>query len=393
MKNVEQFYIEETDYSNLANVKKNNVTKYGNRIKNKYDTKGIENKTKELIIPIKEKFKILEESIRNDLRFSNFKIGRSSIRPNGFRFNSYYWIWMVNKSEYDKLKPKRKSPQLSLPQIQISIHPEGFTSAEIWFEKKAYEKRIEFYKCFKTRIDVLKGEFNILLLKDYGNYKKDVLTTEDGKNTHRNVMSQFKDKNKYPEAGIRITISKEKSIKLGESIIDTIKNDLFKLIKIIYAPVFGDILEYQLESILNNDKLRNCDDVLRKGTESIAYERRHAKMQNVFKEYCEKRGLKVHIEKKRIDAILIRDNYVEIIEMKPFENVKKTIREALGQIIGYNYIYEKINKNMIHLVISGTGKPSKSDIKYINYLKQNIKFDLKYLEFDYRNKNVKLEYY
>lgn len=387
------FFIDKQDFRSLKKVVTNNKKFYNNKKVNAYDTKEIELFVSGLKKPIREKFEILKTSIIEDSRFANFEVGLATIRPRGFRFTPNYWLWMVNKKEYNKLQAEQVgSPQVHLPQVQISINREEFITAELWFEKNSYEKRIEFFDKIKNKIDELRTQYDIFLFKDLGNYKYITISTRDGASAN-DILNSYRNKINYPEAGVNKFLSIDEAENYGEGLIDKIKNDLFYLIQDVYEPVYGEILDNSFAKILGDKKLRNEDDVVRKGTEDIVYERKHSKMQNRFKKYYISRDYKVHIEKNRIDAILQKDNIIKLVEMKPYDDVKRTIREALGQIIGYKYIYNSGENENICLVIAGTGKPDREDLLYIEYLKKNIKFNFKYLYFDYKSKILRPEFY
>jgi hypothetical protein len=385
------FLITKSDFLALKKIKSVNNSSFDNEIKNRYDNETIAKRLKVKIQPIKEKFNILEEELKNDIRFINFEIGKSSIRPRGFRFNSYFWVWMVEKKRFNKLNNSKViTPQLRLPQIQISLSPLFFKTAEIWFEKGAFEDRLKMYNFINKNKDRILNKYDIIVNKP--NKNGDIyLSTQEGESKNT-VLRNFNNKY-YPEAGIRLFTSNKKVIKSGTGIIDKIKSDLYELILNVYEPVYGKVLDNRFDLILRNDKLRNEDDITRKGTQDTKYERKHFKMQNKFKTFYENKGLEVHIEKKRIDAIIKRENVIELIEMKPNENVQQTIREALGQIISYNYIFNNLDRKDIQLTIAGIGKPKQKDLEYIKYLKNKIRFHLKYLYFDYRKDKINPEYF
>ena len=93
-------------------------------------------------------------------------------------------------------------------------------------------------------------------------------------------------------------------------------------------------------------------------------------------------------ETNNIDIVATKNQEIYLFEFKPCENSKNTIREALGQIIEYQY--KNSNENIKYLCILGI-KPLGENKEYFNYLKElidNSNFKLKYLYVDYDNKRI-----
>jgi hypothetical protein len=129
---------------------------------------------------------------------------------------------------------------------------------------------------------------------------------------------------------------------------------------------------------------RNIEPQIRTITRSFIVEQKHNKIQEALRVLLVNKYGKenVFLEENFIDIKLIQPEFISFYEVKSASDASECIREALGQVLLYSH-NDNDKRIKKHFVV-GQYPPNKSDIDYINFLKQNIK-----LEFDYIN--VKIE--
>lgn len=81
----------------------------------------------------------------------------------------------------------------------------------------------------------------------------------------------------------------------------------------------------------------------------------------------------------RIDVFGKKDNVYDIYEVKPYMSATQCIREALGQILYYKYLFEKQGFKVGNIFIAGPEKPLKSDEEYLNSINNGNTPIVKYL--------------
>lgn len=104
----------------------------------------------------------------------------------------------------------------------------------------------------------------------------------------------------------------------------------------------------------------------------------HNKLSNDFKEYLLNEGfLDIEREKNAIDLIAKRGNSTYIFELKVVNTpyVRHSIREALGQLLEYNYYPNRKKFNYLNIVLNR--KPSEAEIEWCKNLNRiGIQFEL-----------------
>lgn len=104
----------------------------------------------------------------------------------------------------------------------------------------------------------------------------------------------------------------------------------------------------------------------------------HNKLSNDFKKYlCDEGFCNIEREKNAIDVIAIRENRTYIFELKvvnmPY--VRHSLREALGQLLEYNYYPSRKKFDYLNIVLNR--KPSEMEIKWCENLnKIGVRFEL-----------------
>ena len=168
-----------------------------------------------------------------------------------------------------------------------------------------------------------------------------------------------------------------------------------------------DLLE-KLDGTIGNDLAKICDELKpsaslskRSGkvVDEITYKNRfrqyeqsfysyHGKIQNALIEKLRKDGnyygkeIKLDDNKIRVDVLGINKNgetdIYDIYEVKPYESPTECIREALGQLLYYKYMFEKNGYTVGKLIVVGKNKLEFYDEEYLNKIKElneNLEFD------------------
>ena len=232
-----------------------------------------------------DKMSALMKYIKEDLRFKNFTIGMCDPKAQAGRgkFGEYrtgLWIWMVDKKWLNKIPSKKGDklgPRFKIPQIQIDITKDGFTTAEIWFEKTAINHLERIIKHFNGKFI---GDKNINLFCWRENQSK---TRFDRVATKKN-FNLFKNKLKdglTNEAAIYIYKQKNE-ISSNSNLVEQVKRDLIYLISNYYEPAFRKIIS----NVSSKRKGAHKTDIdKKKMVETIGYD--------VVTEHYEKMGYEV----------------------------------------------------------------------------------------------------
>lgn len=229
------FRLSNSDFKHLKEVKRINGNKPG-----AYKTDTIEKQVKAHIEHVKEKMHILRDYLKNEKYFTNkFAIGLSRIRKRTQtgaipgKYRDHLWIWLVDKNEYLKLKKQKiQSPQLLLPQIQLSINGKGFTTAELWFERKALNIWKDKLSNFCLKVVNLNNKLGYYLFKP-GSNKADYADFV----TKRNLINFVKFLNSHNDFKGGIGYKYHFHEIIGRNIYSLIKKDIDKIIKEIYDPL------------------------------------------------------------------------------------------------------------------------------------------------------------
>ena len=120
----------------------------------------------------------------------------------------------------------------------------------------------------------------------------------------------------------------------------------------------------------------------RSSLDTVIINQIHNKIQQTLEkrlknEYGEKN---VILEENYVDVKLIQPDYITFYEIKSSSYASDCIKEALGQILLYS-----LNDNDCRpkkLIIVGQYPANESEIKYIEYLKENIKLNIDYINIE-----------
>lgn len=232
-----------------------------------------------------DKMTALMEFIKEDLRFKNFKIGMCDPKAQAGRgkFGEYrtgLWIWMVDK-KWLKRKTSKKGdkidPRFKIPQIQIDITKDGFTTAEMWFEKTAINHLDRIIRHFDGNFN---GDTNISLFcwkENQNETRFDRIATKNNFNLFKNKLND----GLTNEAAIYIYKQRNEIIN-NINLVEQVKIDLIYLISNYYEPVFGKIID-QVSS--KRKGVHKVDIKKKKKVETIGYD--------VVTEHFEKIGYEV----------------------------------------------------------------------------------------------------
>ncbi len=386
------FRLTNSDFKHLNSVDEINSIKNG-----KYKNIGVERNAKEQITFVKNKMHVLLELLKIDPEYNyKFEIGLSRIRirtqKGGIpgKYRDHMWIWMVDKNEYLKLKLKGKqSPQLLLPQIQISINQNSFTSAEIWFEHKALyqwrEKISAFFEVNNKNFNKL--EFYLFNSK-FEKKEFDEFGTAKNIDEFINALNSRNDL----KGGIGKVYSKNEILRIKNSY-PLIKNDLKKIIDGLYKEIVG---YKNLRKTLNKSvKFRNkkattiniLKKIFRKGTKGGEVKQIHRKMQKRYVKYLEKKYGKINVlpEKDFIDIRVNNGKEIRIYELKTSDSAYICIRQALGQLLFYSWRVknEEIGKK-IKLFVIGINDLEENIKEFYDYVKSSIGIELEYIKFPFK---------
>jgi hypothetical protein len=132
--------------------------------------------------------------------------------------------------------------------------------------------------------------------------------------------------------------------------------------------------------IRRSSTTRNTEDQSRKGATSYIATQKHNKLQLALRNVLIKKYGKVNVllEENNVDAKVILKDKILMFEIKSASYATECIRQALGQIFSYSH-FDK-DKRKKQLIVVGQFPPNIDDLKFINYLKTNLK-----IEFDYQN--------
>lgn len=152
---------------------------------------------------------------------------------------------------------------------------------------------------------------------------------------------------------------------------------IFGSYSLIRLPIYS-------EPISNSgDKHKNTESYLRKPIEGTTVNRIHNQIQNAFFDLLNSEypnSVQMEYE-NRVD--LLRENKDEIFfyEVKPYNSVQMCIREALGQLLQYHFLFTGKGKK-VYLRVVGMANPTEGDDKFISYLKSSLTFDFDYEYFN-----------
>ena len=116
----------------------------------------------------------------------------------------------------------------------------------------------------------------------------------------------------------------------------------------------------------------------------------HHKLQNKFLDYLKKqypnyksrRECRV-CEASRIDAVMQTEKGYVFYEIKTYNNLRTSIREAIGQLLEYCFYPQ--NEEAYKLIVVSHIKPNDELRTYIKHLKKYIKIEFGYIYFDMDN--------
>ncbi len=124
----------------------------------------------------------------------------------------------------------------------------------------------------------------------------------------------------------------------------------------------------------------------------------HKELQNAFREYLVKQYPKssVRLECKlpvyasQIDIVRQDNESKTYYEVKTYQTARKCIREAIGQLLEYNY-YPTAERALTNIIVSQS-EATPSDIKYLRYLNRKFGIPIGYIQFSVKKKAILQEY-
>ncbi|WP_316795361.1 hypothetical protein [Pedobacter agri] len=155
--------------------------------------------------------------------------------------------------------------------------------------------------------------------------------------------------------------------------------------------------EYYNEGLEDEDgsgddiRTKNNSPYMRSAPSSQIVNQVHNEIQNAFAKYLKVQfpNDTVRTERSRIDIWRRNEDSFVIYEVKPYNTAFECIRAALGQLTDYAFC--KSSKLKTHLVVVGTASPNARELKYINFLGQNLGLHFSYECFN-RNLNKSIIY-
>lgn len=124
---------------------------------------------------------------------------------------------------------------------------------------------------------------------------------------------------------------------------------------------------------------RNIEAQIRRGGASYVAQQKHNKIQEALvKLLSDKYGKEnVLMEENFIDVRLIQPDYISFYEVKSASYASQCVKEALGQILLYS-LNDKDERPKKHIIV-GQYPANDIDRKYIEFLKQNLKLEIDYM--------------
>lgn len=237
-----------------------------------------------------------------------------------------------------------------------SIYHAGIIRNAICISKEESNKASEVYKKVGW-IDEMKKEINGI----GGNIKNFI---DDKINSLFNIKYKIENVEIYED------------IKLIDRIDINIKTHRYKLLPKVqefkYASLNTDI----------EDKLKNTKRVTRTINTTTSYDVAHNKIQNGILKLLHASNLYEFIDSEynNIDVVAkLKNGLWQYYEVKTFASVKKSIRNALGQIIEYSYWPGRTSADK--LIIISEEDVNDDAIKYLNLLRNKFKLPVYYQSF------------
>ena len=127
---------------------------------------------------------------------------------------------------------------------------------------------------------------------------------------------------------------------------------------------------------------RNANEQSRSSTNSYIAQQKHNQLQTALKDkLVRKYGAEyVILEENFVDIKVKLKDRIIIYEVKSSAYAENCVREALGQIISYSQRETEFKDKK--LIVAGQYKPNDDELKYINYIKENLKLDFEYEHID-----------
>lgn len=180
---------------------------------------------------------------------------------------------------------------------------------------------------------------------------------------------------------LEVSLSKAFSLGYGRTIHHLVNNDHIKQIFDLYSRALETEQRKKGRSSKGITK-KKATKQRRSGSAAYVADAAHDRLQqDVYDHLCKLYGKQgVRMEESNVDITLHRHNVTTFYEIKPYSTAKQCIREALGQLIEYSWNVS-IGDKYLNLAIVGPSKPSASELKYIKYVKENLRLPIKYLSY------------
>jgi len=177
---------------------------------------------------------------------------------------------------------------------------------------------------------------------------------------------------------LKHSLSREFALNYAQTIHRLTNKDHIKQIFGSYSRALETVQRKKSPSLKGTTK-KNTAKQRRSGSAAYVAEAVHNRLQKrVYDFLCKKYGTgNVKMEERGVDIILRKHKVTTLFEMKPYGTAKRCIREALGQLIEYSWDYST-GDNLVSLAVVGRVKPNAHERKLINYVKKNLRLQVKY---------------
>lgn len=290
----------------------------------------------------------------NSIKFGIYKRGDKTKRPqNAASDSDYSWMRYYGTKRNDAFK--------EIKEDLIKIIKAA--------QKSELDKidDIRLYNIFKWKVAFLYSNEGFIPI-----FNKDALTF-----TARNLGMEVLKDTKYSEIYKYIAQTKH----VGKSVYDYMRE--------LYST-------YRIKQNLENKekttkrKFRKGTDNKsttpqeRKGTEAHIAEQFHNELQNKLGDYLSKKFGKSNVifEENYVDIKVQQPDRICYYEVKTASFAEYCIRQGIGQLLAYSFS-ENDSLKKKELVIFGKNKPTSDEIKFINFINNQLKeFDFSYLSLE-----------
>lgn len=87
----------------------------------------------------------------------------------------------------------------------------------------------------------------------------------------------------------------------------------------------------------------------------------------------------VALEKDYIDVTVTTSKEIILIELKPYDDVIRCVREGLGQVLFYLHKFEQPRHKRVRIVVAGPQSPNDEERAFVEFVKQSLGVEFGYL--------------